>query len=223
MATENYQWHEVPGPVAPDVPYHVNQALAGIDGTVAGIEERTLNLEIAAGTAAGGANDASMTTVYNNDASSFRQALDADLGQMLADQAAAYEAKLAAQDTAHDAELAKLTPVIDGWHDLTPWLRNGWKPSADTGDPRWRKVTDATGTYVEFRGQVLNPNVSGNSQMCYLNPKYAPKTVEYFGGINARTSISMGAIIGPDGVFTMWQSGTSGALRSLNTIKYWLD
>lgn len=212
MPTPNRNYTTVPGNVDPDVPYWVNRALGEVDTDVEAVHDRVVNLEVQAGTSPGGINDASMDTVYNNADSTFRQSLEADRAAIRAEIQADYEAKMAAEK-----------PDVDGWHDLRSYLKNGWTASEGTGHPRWRKVTDHTGTYVEFRGQVVNPNVTGNSIMCYMGPDYRPLTVEYFGGINARTSVSMGAIIGPDGVFTMWQSSQSGGLRSLNTIRYWLD
>lgn len=212
MATPNRGYTTIPGSETPDVPYWVNRALGEVDTDVEAVHDRVVNLEVQAGTSPGGINDAAMDTVYNNPDSTFRQSVEADRAATRADIEADYQAQINATK-----------PVIDGWHDLRTYLKNGWTASADTGHPRWRKVTDDTGTYVEFRGQVVNPDVTGNSILCYMGELYRPKSVEYFGGINARTSVSMGAIIGPDGIFTMWQSSASGGLRSLNNIKYWLD
>ena len=215
MATEHRGYTTAPGTTAPDVPYWLNRALGEIDTDVEAVEDRVVNLEVQAGTAPGGINDAAMSTVYLNESSTFRQDVEADRAATLA----GLRAEIAAAKSA-------ATPVFGPWTSLASWLKNGWKPSTGTDGPEFRKITWPGGVEeMVFRGQLVAPaNVSGNSIAFYLNEAYRPTGGTLYFALGVSTSIAMNVRIGAaDGAATFWSSSASGALRPLNNIRFFRD
>jgi len=215
MATPNRGYTTAPGGANPDVPYWLNRALGEVDNDVDQLERRTINLEVQSGTAPGGINDAAMSTVYLNEASTFRADVEADRAAMRA----AITAEI-------NAAKAAATPVFGKWTSLTSWLRNGWKPSTGTDGPEFRKIIWPGGIEeMVFRGQLVAPdNASGNSIAFYLNENYRPTGGTLYFALGVSTSIAMNVRIGTaDGAATFWSSSASGALRPLNNIRFFRD
>lgn len=163
MATPNRRYTEIPGPVTPDVPYWVNQALRDVDADMQGVEvrhsaataevKRTLtadlvntgqrlqSLETLGGLAPGDVTDATAADLVNNPATATARAIDARTAHY-GDSLRALQAWL---PRAAPAPLGKLT-------DWRTALASGKATVVAVGD----SITEGSGTTnIRNRWQTL--------------------------------------------------------------------